>query len=374
MKLLSKLIIILMLFNTFIFTSYGQEIGISAESAIVIDAKTGRVLFEKNAHKRMYMASTTKIMTALVALEKGNPNNMVKINGNSTNIEGSSIYLQEGEIMLLKDLLYGLMLCSGNDAACAIAQHIGGNIDNFVNMMNEKATELKLENTHFTNPHGLHNADHYTSAYDLAIISKEAMHLKSFKKIVGTKLWVAQREGDRYKYFYNKNKVLTQYQNGTGVKIGYTKVAGRCLVASAEKNGMEIICVVLNAPNWFNDSYHLMNYIFDKYKPIRLIEKNQIFKTIDIENGSKDTTKIIPSKEIVLPLAEEEINKIFLVYSIKDQLVAPIKRKQKIGVAKIYLDNKLLMSVDMITREDIDFQRKGPIELLKNITINRIKN
>lgn len=266
------------------------------------------------------------------------------------------------------------MLCSGNDAACAIAQHIGGNIDNFVNMMNEKATELKLENTHFTNPHGLHNADHYTSAYDLAIISKEAMHLKSFKKIVGTKLWVAQREGDRYKYFYNKNKVLTQYQNGTGVKIGYTKVAGRCLVASAEKNGMEIICVVLNAPNWFNDSYHLMNYIFDKYKPIRLIEKNQIFKTIDIENGSKDTTKIIPSKEIVLPLAEEEINKIFLVYSIKDQLVAPIKRKQKIGVAKIYLDNKLLMSVDMITREDIDFQRKGPIELLKNITINRIKN
>lgn len=375
MKFISRILVIIMILNIFILISYAdQSPSISAQSAIVIDARTGRVLYQHNANQKMPMASTTKIMTALLAIQHNNLDDLVKIKPESTNIEGSSIYLKEGEVIKLKDLLYGLMLCSGNDAACAIAKHVAGSVDQFAQLMNNKVKELGLSNTNFTNPHGLHNQNHFTTAYDLAMISKEAMALNTFKNIVGTKLWIAQREGDRYKYFYNKNKVISQYEYGTGVKIGYTKRAGRCLVASSKKGDLELICVVLNAPNWFNDSYRLMDYAFNKYKPTKIIDENQIFKTVPVKNGTKEFTKIIARDQSILPLTDEEMNQISIMYSVQDQLSAPVARKNKIGTAKIYLKDQLLDTVDMITREDIEYERQSIFQQIKCLTVDKIIN
>lgn len=365
MKYFFKIFIIIVLFNALFFVSFGGEPSVSAQSAVVIDIESGRILYQKNMNLKLPMASTTKVLTALVAIENGKLENPVKINKTATNIEGSSIYLKEGEIIKLKDLLYGLMLCSGNDAACAIAEHIGGNIVNFVKMMNKKAADIGAVNSHFTNPHGLHNADHYTTAYDLALISRKAMLNSNFKKIVGTKLWVAEREGNGYKYFYNKNKVLTQYNGGTGIKIGYTKKSGRCLVASGKRGDMEVICVVLNAPDWFNDSYRLMDFVFSKYKPIKIIDQNQIFKSINIKNGVKDETKIIAGKEVILPLSDAEKDEVYISYSLEDKLTAPVRRKQKVGTAQIFLNNEKIFDVDIITREDIDYERDSVIKTIR---------
>lgn len=374
MKYLCKILVVIFLFNAFYIISYAETPSITAESAIVIDLKTGRVLYEKNSEKQLPMASTTKILTALVAIENSDLDDLVKISDETTNIEGSSIYLKAGEAMTLKDLLYGLMLCSGNDAACTIAKYIGeGSIEDFIEKMNQKASEIGAYNSSFKNPHGLHDPNHYTTAYDLALIAQEAMKNNVFKQIVGTKLWIAEREGDRYKYFYNKNKVLSQYTGGTGVKIGYTRAAGRCLVASGKKENMEVICVVLNDSNWFNDAYRLMDYAFDKYEPFKVINKNQIFKTIDIKNGTKSCTKIIAAKDVIIPLTELEQREVSILFSLEDQLVAPINRKEKIGLAKIYLGKQILDTVDIITREDIEYERAGVFNLLKKLTINKIK-
>ena len=373
MKNRYKIFILLLFFSILNMNiSYGFEPNVSAQSAIVIEVETGRMLYQKNIDKQLPMASTTKILTALVAIENGNLDDLIKVTSDTTNIEGSSIYLQGGETLSLRDLLYGLMLCSGNDAACTIAKHIGGSIENFSKMMNQKAAEIGALNSSFVNPHGLTASGHYTTAYDLALISREAMKNEVFKKIVGTKLWIAEREGNRYKYFYNKNKVLSQYNGGTGVKIGYTKNAGRCLVASAKKEGMEVICVVLNDSNWFNNAYSLMNHSFNTFKPVKIIEKNQIFKTVPIKNGTKEDTKIVAKEEVILPLQEHELKNVAVLYSLEDQLIAPFKRKQVIGTAKVYLEKDLLSTVDIITREDVDYENNF-LGFIKSMTIDKIQ-
>lgn len=240
---------------------------ISARQAILIDAETGEILYEKNASSKAYPASTTKIMTALVTIETVETLNSeltqeVKVPDEAIGIEGSSIYLAPEETISLEDLLYGLMLRSGNDAATALAYIIGGNQEKFVDMMNLKAREIGCTNTHFLNPSGLFDEDHYTTTTDMALIAQAAMKNKTFKKISSSETWEASRASDKYNYFYNKNKVVHQYDGGNGIKIGYTKASGRTLVAAAERDNKQLICVVMGAPNWFNDSYHLMDYGF----------------------------------------------------------------------------------------------------------------
>lgn len=330
---------------------YANSNNISASSAIVMDVKTGRILFKKNIHVKKPMASTTKIMTALLALEKTKLEEVVKIPQKAVGIEGSSIYLQNNERISMQDLLYGLMLRSGNDAATAIALHIGGSVDKFSDLMNKRARELGAINTNFTNPHGLHHISHYTTAYDLALIAREALKNKDFSKIVQTKLWVADREG--YKYFYNKNKILTQYTGGNGVKTGYTKAAGRCLVTSATRNGMQLVCVVLNAPNWFEDSYQLLDHAFETYDAISIMKKDEVLKTIGIKNGKKSSTKVVSTEDVIIPLTEKEKDQIRIVLEINEVFEAPIARGTKLGKAKIYLHDKLLYIVDLICRENI---------------------
>lgn len=241
--------------------------GISADKAILIDGDSGEIIYEKNADEKAYPASTTKIMTALVVLEvleenKSPINQKIKVPRVAEGVEGSSIYLKEGEMISIEDLLYGLMLVSGNDSAVALAEIIGGDEKNFVKMMNKKARELGCKGTHFSNPNGLFDENHYTTAADMAKISREAMKKPVFRKIVKTEVWVADRKENTYETFCNKNKTIYQYKGGNGIKIGYTQNSGRTLVASSTRNGKSLICVVMNAPDWFNDAYKLMDLGF----------------------------------------------------------------------------------------------------------------
>ena len=240
---------------------------ISAKHAILIDGKTGEILFEKAAKEKAYPASTTKIMTAMVVLELCKRYDIgidteITVPKEAIGVEGSSIYLKAGETRTIEDLLYGMMLRSGNDAATALAVCMGGNEENFVKMMNDKAEELKCSRTHFTNPSGLYDENHYTTAKDLAYIAQRAMENEDFRKIAATKSW-----GN----YTNKNKTVFQYEGGSGIKIGYTEKCGRTLAASASRDGQSMICVVLNDSNWFEDAYALMDYGF----AIKGVEKDE---------------------------------------------------------------------------------------------------
>ena len=252
-----------------IIDTVGSSVGVSAGQAILIDADTGKALYEKYADEKTYPASTTKIMTALITLETlekyGSPIEQKKtVPQAAEGIEGSSLYLKAGEKISIEDLLYGLMLVSGNDSAVALAELIGGDQQTFVDMMNERAEELGCKGTHFVNPNGLFDEDHYTTARDMSLIAQEAMKHEAFRKIVATKDWKADREDSTYITFHNKNKTVNQYEGGNGIKIGFTKSSGRTLVASATRGGKTMIAVVMSAPDWFNDAYMLMDFGFEK--------------------------------------------------------------------------------------------------------------
>lgn len=244
------------------------DFSVSAGQAILIDADTGKVLYEKAADQRAYPASTTKIMTALLTLETlekyGSPiEQKVEIPAEAAGVEGSSLYLEAGEKISIEDLLYGMMLVSGNDSAVALSYIIGGTQEHFIEMMNQRAKELGCSGTHFVNPNGLFDENHYTTARDLAVITREAMKNKTFRKIVAAREWNADRLDSTYCHFANKNKTVRQFDGGNGVKIGYTKASGRTLAASASRDGKNVICVVMSAPDWFRDAYRLMEYGFD---------------------------------------------------------------------------------------------------------------
>lgn len=241
------------------------DLALGAEGAILIDTKDKTVLFEKNADKKMYPASTTKIMTALVALETleeigAGQDSRVTVPDEAAGLEGSSVYLKAGQQVTMEELLYGMMLQSGNDAAAAVAICCGGDMETFVEKMNDKAAALGCGSTHFTNPSGLHDEGHYTTARDLAIIGAAAMEREDFRRIVSAESWQSQDTGRSY---VNKNKTLFQYDGGNGIKIGYTKASGRTLAASAERDGKVLIAVVLNDHNWFEDAYGMLDYGFE---------------------------------------------------------------------------------------------------------------
>ena len=219
----------------------------SARAACILEQQTGRVLFEHNMHARLPMASTTKVMTALLAIELGKAEDEVVCSENAFGVSGTSIYLQLGERLTLEEMLLGLMLSSGNDASVAIAEHIGGTVDGFVALMNARAREIGAVNTHFANPHGLPDENHYTTAYDLALISREAMNNESFRRLVSIQRASIPWEGRAYnRQLNNKNRLLSDYPGATGVKTGFTSKAGRCLVFGAQRDGLELIGAVLS--------------------------------------------------------------------------------------------------------------------------------
>ena len=354
MNLIKKIITLFITLTLFVCqnVSYAESLGLSASSYVLIDETSGRVLLEKSAHNKMAMASTTKIMTALIALENSNPDDKVKIDERSINIEGSSIYLKNKEVISMEDLLYGLMLRSGNDSAVAIANYVSEDEEQFIKLMNEKAKLLGALNTNFTNPHGLSHNDHYSTAYDLALITREAFKYDLFKDIVSTKSYNANRDENRY--FINKNKTLWDYPGGDGVKIGYTMAAGRCLVSSAMQNGMRLIAVSLKAPNWFNDNYKLKDYGFENYKPFTVYSKNQLMKKIQINNDNFDLN-LVAENDLIYPLRNEEVDLIKVNVNVmrNDNIHLPIKKGDILGTIDTYLDGVLIKRDNLVSQHDI---------------------
>lgn len=248
----------------------------NARAVSLMDVTSGRILYSNHGDEELPIASLTKIMTAIVAIEHGDLTEKVKVSANAFAKEGSSLFLRLGEEMALSDMLYGLMLRSGNDAATAIAEHVGGSEQGFVYMMNEKAALIGLEHTKFQNPHGLDAEGHYSTANDLAKLTSYAMHNEVFKQIVSTQEKKVANPIDPWDYKWsNKNKMLRLYEGADGVKTGYTKIAKRCLVSSATRNGQQLVVVTINDGDDWNDHRNLLDYGFEQYPLASLVHKGQ---------------------------------------------------------------------------------------------------
>lgn len=274
---------------------------VSAKRAYVLDAVSGRVLYEKEAKERSLIASTTKIMTALIVCEQCNVLDRMRIPREAVGIEGSSMYLQEGEILTLQELLYGLMLSSGNDAAVALAIYCGGTVEGFAELMNDKARTLGLSGTHFENPSGLDSPGHYSTARDLAVLAAYAMENPIFAKTVSTK---SLKIGERY--LTNHNKLLWQIDGADGVKTGYTKAAGRILVSSAQRDGRRLIGVTIDAPNDWEDHADFLEEGFRRYSICQIVQAGDVLGTVTVVGGEDCTIELLAAEGFRYALAPEE--------------------------------------------------------------------
>lgn len=320
----------------------------SSNSSLAVIEQSSRILLGgENVNKRLPMASTTKIMTAYCVLNNMKDIDAVyKIPKEAVGVEGSSIYLKDGEEWTIRQLLYGLMLRSGNDSATALAIACSGTVEGFVELMNKTAKNIGLKDTHFTNPHGLHDDEHYTTAYELALISAKAMDNDIFKEIVGSKYYRFNMQSGETRVFVNKNKILSLCEGGNGIKTGYTKKAGRCLVSSAQRDNMQLICVVLNHGDMWNDCINSMDKIFNNYTNIRLIEGNKNFATIKTEDSQID---LYVDRDVFLPvLKSQELNFSFRFVPL-DNLNEMSMNDNQIGCLEIFNGERLLFCEKVYT-------------------------
>ena len=332
----------------------------SAHSYILMDANTGRVLLSKDKDSKRLIASITKIMTSVLAIESGKLDDVVVVDSSIKKAYGSGIYIEEGEEITLKDLLYGLMLRSGNDAASMVATYVGGSEDEFVKMMNSKAKEIGMKNTTFYNPSGLPTPrGNYSSVYDMALLTKYAMQYDVYKEIVSTKKYKVTTNKKTY-VWNNKNKLL-RYDFITGGKTGYTEESGRTLVSTANINNMSLIVVTIRDSDDWNTHLELYNYAKDNYDSYKVLNKNKF--VLPGESFYTNDTLYI-NNDVYLLLKKSETKKL-TSHIILDKKKT-IKDKEKVGVIKIYLDNNL------VQEEDIYIQKNDKIKVKKNI-LSKIK-
>jgi D-alanyl-D-alanine carboxypeptidase (penicillin-binding protein 5/6) len=369
--MIKRTLIYLLIFQCFLVnlsTAYAAP-SLLSESAVLIDAKSGTILAQKNADKKMYPASLTKIMTAIIAIEMGKLTDVITVDDDTPHeIEGSHIALEPGEILTLKDLLYALMLPSANDAASAIAKYYGKSTDGFVKIMNQKAKELGAFNTHFENPHGLHSENHYTTAADLALITKYAMENETFRKIVATTKYEIQttNKKDEPRYFTTLNKLLYNtsnnqiyvdgayispyYEYATGAKTGYTPEAGNCLAATAKKDGTELIAVTMKGISleMYQDAHNLFNYGFGEYENATLISKNTFVKNIKIANADSKEISVITETELTA-LIEKSSSGDIKSNVIMNDITLPIEKNDVVGKIEYTLNNEVIGTVNLIS-------------------------
>ena len=324
-----------------------NTLAVSAEKAVVMDAATGRLLYEKSADKQSLIASTTKIMTALIVCEQCNVLDRMRIPKEAVGIEGSSMYLREGEVLTLQELLYGMMLSSGNDAATALAIYCGGTVEGFAELMNDKAHMLGLCGTHFVNPHGLDAPEHYSTARDLAALAAYAMKNPVFAQTVSTK---SVTIGNRS--MSNHNKLLWQMKDVDGVKTGYTRAAGRILVSSAVRNGRRLICVTINDGNDWVDHKNLLEDGFTRYHVAPIVEAGQTVGTVSVFGGMQETVDVIARENFSYALANDET--IHFVLSCKDMAYAPVVAGASAGYAYICIDGKAVGKVAVTFAETVE--------------------
>ena len=320
---------------------------ISAEKAILMDAATGRVLYEKNADAQSLIASTTKIMTALVVCEQCNVLDRMRIPKEAVGIEGSSMYLQEGEILTIQELLYGLMLHSGNDAAVALAIYCGGTVEGFAELMNDKAHQLGMKDSHFENPNGLDAPGHYSTARDLAILASYAMENPIFYKTVSTKnVTIGQR------YLHNHNKLLWQVEGADGIKTGYTRAAGRILVSSATRDSRRLIAVTINAPDDWHDHAALLNQGFSGFAHCRVVSRGEIVGFVEIAGGQNGNVQLLADGDFDYALSPEE--KTTLRIPGPGFVYAPVAEGADVGFAYVCIDGKPVGKVPLVYGETVE--------------------
>ncbi len=325
----------------------------SSSAYTVIEQSSGRILYSVNGENKMPMASTTKVMTAILVIEKLDLEKEYSIPDEAVGIEGSSIYLTKGEKLTGLELLYGLMMASGNDAAHALAIITSGTLGEFIYQMNMKAQELGLKNTHFSDPCGLRSDGHYTTSNDLAALCAYAMNDPLFCQVVSTKNYqIRGPKGTRY--LYNKNRILGEFEGGNGIKTGYTRAAGRCLCASAKRNGMQLISVVLNDYNWFNNSKAVLEKAFNEYSMVQISQKGKKVTSVNISGGIPQKCDIITSEDVFYPLKKGEYIK--AQYEIVLNKKAPVQMGESAGKVNFYLDKKLVKTAPCVFNEEIKKQ------------------
>ncbi|MCI8413220.1 MAG: D-alanyl-D-alanine carboxypeptidase [Clostridia bacterium] len=338
-----------------------------ARCMAVVEGSTGRLLYGKNEEQARPMASTTKICTAATVLEHcDNLDRTVAVPDKAVGVEGSSIYLQKGEKVKIIDLLYGLMLQSGNDCAEALAITVGGSIEDFAAMMNETAKKAGARNSNFVNPHGLHDDNHYTTAHDLALIAAYAFRNPVFAQIVATKRHTMPWEGRNYpRVIVNKNKILSTYEGGDGVKTGFTKKAGRCLVSSATRNGMRVIAVVLDCGPMFEECAALMDKAFAEYSLCKVADGEKICEQVPVSDGKRAHAQVCGKGEFYYPLREDEKSSVRIATHTVENLAAPVKKDTEAGNFEIYLENQLLFGGKLYTIYDV--AERGVVDKWKDL-------
>ena len=357
--------LLILIFIVCLFPIQVKAIGDSATSSILMDTDSNRILYSKNMHQVRSVASISKIMTAIVAIESGKLDKTVTINDSVLKAYGSGIYIKVGEKLTLKDLLYGLMLRSGNDAALAIADYVGGSKEKFVKMMNEKALEIGMKNSTFHNPSGLdeeQEVGNFSTAYDMAILTSYAMQNKTFKEIAGTKKYVLKTNKNTY-VWHNKNKLLNSYEYTTGGKTGFTKKARRTLVSTASKKNTNLVVVTLNDGNDFQDHENLHEYGFQNYQTYLLLKKGTI--TVKDDQYYKND-ELYLKKNLAVALAEEEIESIQIKYVLEK--VRKAKTGDVVGSVKVVIDDQIL------TEQEIYFKEKNILKQKKNGFLEWIRN
>ena len=326
----------------------------SAKAMCVMETSSKRVLNSKNMDTKLAMASTTKIMTAITAIENCDDiDKTFEISPKAVGVPGTSLYLRKGEVFSTRDLLYGLMLISGNDASVAIGEHISGSVSEFVKLMNKTAKKIGAESSHFDNTHGLDSKTHYTTAYDLALITSYAMMNPTFKEIVSTKNAKITNTDGKSRYLKNKNKLLNSFDGCNGVKTGFTDDAGRCLVSSAEREGMNVVCVVLNCGPMFEECSRFMEEAFASYKLYDLTKFYNLPTEIKVTNGRQETVKVDTFGKYMYPLTENEKESVKIRYEIVKILEAPIEKGQQVGKVEIYIGKDLHFSEKIFTIESV---------------------
>lgn len=332
------------------------SINISAKSAILIDATTGKVLYEKNADQRMQMASTTKIMTTLLAIESGNLDEYFTVDPNAIKVEGSSMGLVEGDQVTMRTLCYGMMLPSGNDAANATAVKIAGSIDNFAKLMNQRAKEIGMTNTNFVTPSGLddYTDKHYSTSRDMALLTQHALQNPTFKEICSTQKAELKYGNPPYtRWLYNSNKLLKSYHGTIGVKTGFTDKAKRCLVSACERDGVTLICVTLNAPNDWNDHKTLYDYGFSLVQKVEIPIDNMNMM-VNVVGGKREIAFVKQVTPATITMFSNNMSNVEKKIYLPRFIYAPVKKGDIVGRADYIIDGKVVQTIPIISDEDVD--------------------
>lgn len=341
---------------------------ISAESAVLMDVDTGQILYSKNHLQQRPMASTTKVMTALLALAAADMDSIIKVSPRAAAVGESSMYLKEGETLTLKQVLYGVLLRSGNDACVAIAEHAAGSEAAFVLLMNEKAALIGADNTRFNNTNGLPAPEHYSTALDLALIARNALHDPLFCRIVKTRFKTVEGPGGLTHYLKNTNKLLWQYPGADGVKTGTTMEAGKCLIASATVGDRRLLAVILNGPDRFRDAEKLLDYGFKEFKTIRAAYAGEIYGRVQVVDGLSESVPARVENDITINILIDEADEVEKKVTMLRSVEAPVRKGQLLGKITVSVNGSAVDSSLIVA--DSAVGNLSPVRKMTNKVMN----